>query len=330
MPETNARMDALTPRIAGIAYALPARSVTVRELDGRGQLESRPELLEEFGFAQVCVATTETPYEMALQAAGQLLDRNGIDPESIGLLIYGGPQGPTAFTTAPAPDVSAASHRTLARFAFPGTKLQHDLGLTGASTFGLDQLACTTLFTSIRVARALCLAEGIDRALCVVSEFFPADAGREALFNCSSDAGVAVLVERTGGPNRIVASAHVTKGYYWDPQARRDEIAAAYFPTAKHVIERTLADAGWSRSDVDWVIPHNVSERSWQILLGLTGLTAARIWSRNIARVGHTLAGDNFINLADALDSGAVEPGQRLLLFSFGYGAHWTGLAVEA
>ena len=30
------------------------------------------------------------------------------------------------------------------------------------------------------------------------------------------------------------------------------------------------------------------------------------------------------------LDSGAVRPGERLLLFSYGYGAHWTALAVEA
>jgi 3-hydroxy-3-methylglutaryl CoA synthase len=46
--------------------------------------------------------------------------------------------------------------------------------------------------------------------------------------------------------------------------------------------------------------------------------------------VGHTLAGDNFINLRDALDAEAVHRGDRLLLFSYGYGAHWTGLAVEA
>ena len=81
---------------------------------------------------------------------------------------------------------------------------------------------------------------------------------------------------------------------------------------------------------MDWVIPHNVSLRSWEILLGLLGLPRAQLWSRNIARDGHTLAGDNFINLRDALDSGAVREGDRMLLFSYGYGAHWTGLALEA
>lgn len=318
------------PRVAGIAYAFPDQTLSVRDLHDAGLVQSSPELLEEFGFRQVRVARCETPYELAVEAATRLLRRLDVDPESIGLLIHCGPQGPTAFTTAPSADESSASHRTTARFRYPGTRLQHQLGLTRASAFGLDQLACTTLFTSVRVARALCLAEGIERALCVASEFYPADAGREAIFNCTSDAAVAVLLERSGEGNRIVSAAHVTKGYYWDPDLLRDQVIASYFPTAKHVIERTLADAGWSQGDVDWVIPHNVSERSWRILMGLTGLAGARLWTENIGRVGHTLAGDNFINLQDALDSGAIRSGQRLLLFSYGYGAHWTGLTIEA
>ena len=92
----------------------------------------------------------------------------------------------------------------------------------------------------------------------------------------------------------------------------------------------TLGSAGWSPNDVTWVMPHNVSVRSWEILLGLTGIPRERLWSRNVARIGHTLAGDNFINLRDAMDDGSVCPGDRLLLFSYGYGAHWTALAVEA
>ncbi|MGH7730312.1 MAG: hypothetical protein ACRENJ_03590 [Candidatus Eiseniibacteriota bacterium] len=33
--------------------------------------------------------------------------------------------------------------------------------------------------------------------------------------------------------------------------------------------------------------------------------------------------------MRDALDEGAVRPGDRVILFSYGYGAHWTALAVE-
>jgi 3-oxoacyl-[acyl-carrier-protein] synthase-3 len=323
-------VSAAVPGVSAITYALPEHAPTVRELDAAGLICSRPSLLEDFGFHTIRVARFETPYALALEAAHELLEKYDVDPESIGLLVYGGAQGPTAFSTAPSMEESSASHRTTARFRYPGTRLQHELGLTRASTFGVDQLACTTLFASVRVARAMCLAEGIDRVLCVASEFFPADAGREAIYNCTSDGAVAVLVERAGSSNRLLAGTHVTKGYYWDPGALEDQVVASYFPTAKHVIEQTVVRAGWTLADVDWVIPHNVSVRSWEILMSLAGLQGARLWSRNIGAIGHTLAGDNFINLRDALDADAVRRGDRLLLFSYGYGAHWTGLALEA
>ena len=139
----------------------------------------------------------------------------------------------------------------------------------------------------------------------------------------------ALLVERGSERNRVRASTQVTKGFYWDAPDLKNEIVASYFPTSKHVIELTLERAEWTEEEVDWVIPHNVSRRSWEILLRLVGLPAERLFDRNIPRDGHTLAGENFINLADALAGGEARPGHKLLLFSYGYGAHWCGLALE-
>ncbi|HEX6587994.1 MAG TPA: 3-oxoacyl-[acyl-carrier-protein] synthase III C-terminal domain-containing protein [Longimicrobiales bacterium] len=316
--------------IRSIAYAFPSSTPSVRELAEAGLLASEPELLEGFGFGRIHAACDETPYELAALAAGRALDRAGVDPASIDVLIHGGIDGATAFVPSPSAADSRAAHRTTARFRYPATRLQHELGLERAQVLGVGQLACTTLFGAVRLARALILSEGVRRVLCVAADFFPADAGREAIYNCTSDAAVAVLVERGGDRRALRSVHHVTKGYYWDPDALRNEMVAAYFPTARHVIERAVADAGWSIGDVDWVMPHNVGERSWRILASLSGLGDARVWTDNIARDGHTLAGDNFINLADALDAGALADGQRVLLFSFGYGAHWTAIALEA
>jgi 3-oxoacyl-[acyl-carrier-protein] synthase III len=227
------------------------RSVAALAADGK--LESEPELLERFGFGTVHVATAESPYDLAVRAAGDLLSAHAIDPDSVDAIVYGGT--PSCMAFAP---------------------------------------------------------------------------GREAIYNCTSDAACAVLVDGDGDRNRLGAAVTVTKGYYWDHDALRDQVVASYFPTAKRVIEQTVRAAGWQPGDVDWVIPHNVSRRSWELLLGLTPLPKARLWSANIARYGHTLAGDNFINLHDALTTGAVSPGERLLLFAYGFGAHWTALAVEA
>ena len=318
------------PAIAGISYVFPAGSRSVRELAGEAQLTSSADTLESFGFGRVHVADAESPYDLALTAARQVLAETAVDPETVGLIIYGGAPGSMSF--APATDSEAAARGlcTMSRFKYPATRLQYDLDLPNAWTFAVDQLACTTLLAAARLARSLCLTEGIERALCVSSEFFPANAGREAIFNCTSDAACAVLIERDGERNRLVSATNVTKGYYWDVDTLRDEIVASYFPTARHVLLRTIADAGWSPADVDWIIPHNVSMKSWEILSSLVRLPKARLFSENIVRHGHTLAGDNFINYRDALDGGCIKPGQRVVMFSYGFGAHWTGVAVEA
>lgn len=315
--------------ILGVTYAFPTGSRTVDELAVAGQLRSEPSVLRGFGFGRVHVAEGESPYGLGMEAARSLLDELDIDRDSVGLLIYSGASSGAAFLPGAAGQ-GRCPVRTSERFRFPSTRLQYDLGLGNASVIALDQHACTGLFAAIRVARSLCATEGIDRALCVSTDFFPAEAGREAIFNCTSDAACAVLVGQDAGRNRIVASRHVTKGYYWDGDGMHDEIVGSYFPTARSVIQNTLDDAGWRPDEVDWVIPHNVSLRSWEILLGLSGLSRARLWSRNIPRDGHTLAGDNFINLRDALQTGSVRGGERLLLFSYGYGAHWTAIAMEA
>jgi len=312
--------------LSRIAYAFPRGRATLAELAARGQLSTAPDTLGRFGFEQVRVAIDETPYGLALDAARTVLER--VDPESIDLLLWAGMPSAAAFQAPGARGRSVLG--TLDRFKFPGTRLQSELGLLRASTFSVGELACASLFGALRVARSLIASEGLRRVLCVASEFFPEEAGREALFNCTSDAACALLLDAGAERNRIVAQAQVTKGYYWDCEGSREEIVASYFPTARHVVTEVLEQAGWAPRDVTWVVPHNVSLRSWEVLLGLLRLPRARLFERNIARNGHTLVGDNFINLADAIESGDIRPGDRLLLFSYGFGAHWSALAMEA
>jgi 3-oxoacyl-[acyl-carrier-protein] synthase-3 len=318
------------PGISAISYAMPAVSRSVRELAAAGALDSDAALLERFGFERVGVAVEETPYDLALAAASDLMREHNIDPASIDLLLYGGAPGAIAFAKPRDAVATASALCDARRFEFPGTRLQYDLGLDNAAVLGLDQLSCTTILGAVRLARSLCIAEGLRRVLCVSSEFYPAAAGREAISNCTSDAACAVLVERGATRNRIAGGVTVTKGFYWGASSMRDEVIASYFPTATHVIRRTIADAGWRPEDVNWVMPHNVSATSWEILFRLAALPKAKLWTSNIARIGHTLSGDNFINLRDALDAGSVRAGDKVLVFAYGYGAHWTGLALEA
>lgn len=113
-----------SPAIAGISYVFPAESRTVRQMSGDGLLRSSPETLEAFGFDRVHVARTESPYDLALRASQKLLVENSIDPESIGVVIYGGTPGPMAFSAATDSARGAAGLCTSKRFMYPVARLR--------------------------------------------------------------------------------------------------------------------------------------------------------------------------------------------------------------
>lgn len=293
----------------------------LEELAARGQLETPAGVLREFGFESAHISDVPGD-ELALLALQRLVTQYAIDPESIDALYFAGaiPQ----------------SHRVatggrLQDFSYPVARLQYECGLTNATTAAVGQAGCTGLMAAIDFAVAQLHANHEwRRIVCVSADVLPPDARREIIVNVISDGACAVLVERDADRNRILATRRVSKGYYWDATERNNEIIAAYFPTARNVVRDILASLRLAPADVALVIPHNVSRRSWDILLPLIGLPADRLFADNIGRRGHVIAADNYINLKDATDAGRVRQGDRLLLFNFGFGAAWAATVLEA
>jgi 3-oxoacyl-[acyl-carrier-protein] synthase-3 len=186
------------------------------------------------------------------------------------------------------------------------------------------------MFGALRVARGLLAAEPELRSvLCVCANRLPAGAPREIVYNVIADGAGAALVTRDPPTNRVLDSYHVTKGAYWDEVALRNELLAGYFPTSQAVIREALKRAGLGVDEVDWIVPHNVSLRSWEILLGSLRIPMSKLYAANIGRRGHNIAADHIVNLADMEAEGLLQAGQRLLLFNFGFGAHWSTIILE-
>lgn len=305
--------------IAGIEYALPDRDASLEELAAIGRLRTPVEVLRQFGFDRAWIAGAEGPL-LAERAVARLLEQTDVDPGSIDALFYAGAT----------PAAHALGGGPLAGFCYPASKLQYELGLVNARVVGLSQTGCLGLMSAISLGQAL-LASGAapHRVLCVSLDVLAADSPREILFNVVSDGACAVLLERGEGPNRIIAGRQVTKGYYWNCDALANEIVAAYFPTARALILDTLAAENLTPDDVALVVPHNVSLRSWEILIQLTGLRRDRLYADNIPTRGHVIAADNLMNLRDAQAAGRLQPGDRALLFNFGFGASWACLLLE-
>lgn len=318
--------------IAGVTYRLPSTALLLDELHAKGSLRSAPDMLADFGFRQVYVAESESALELAMGAVGDLLEETGVDPEEIGVVLYAGALASSSTLAADSSPDGAAFHvsNVMDLFQYPVSRIQAEFGLTRATAVGVDQQACASLFSAIRIGRDMLVAEpDLRAALCVAADRFPTHAPREMIYNVISDAACAALLRKDWPHDRIIACGHITKGAFWNISEMENEIIAAYFPTARTVIHETLGRAGLELDDIDWIVPHNVSLRSWEILLGLLGLPREKLFSDNIARVGHTIASDNLLNLRDLLDSRRVRDGDRLLLFTFGFGLHWSCMVVE-
>lgn len=326
------RSDAAPVRIAGVAYRLPDTVVDLEELHARGKLESAPGTLAAFGFRRAHLAERESHVEMAFRAVDDLLRETDAQADEIGLVLYASALASSStLVSDPAPD-GAAFHlpEVTDFFAYPVSQIQAEFGLTRATALGVNQQACASLFSAIRIGRSMLLAEPeLGAVLCVAADRFPPHVPREMTYNIVSDGASAALLRRGWSHDRILACGHVTKGALWDAAGMENEIIAAYFPTARTVILETLCQAGLGMDDIAWIVPHNVSLRSWEILLGLLEFPREKLFADNIARVGHTIASDVLLNLRDLLDSGRVRDGDRLLLFTFGYGLNWSCIVVE-
>ena len=310
--------------IRAIGYRLGSAEAMLEDLDAAGLLTSSPELLRSFGFERVHVAESdEERADLARLTAADLLREHDVDPLDVDVLIlFGGlPVDPAQ---------NDGGGELIGRFRYPAGRLQHELGLSRAVAFAIGQQGCAAMLTAVRVARSLLLAGDARNVLCVGVDVIPPGAKREVVYNVLSDGACALLVSRPWERLRPVAFRHVTKGYYWDSPARRDEIVAAYFPTARNVVREAVTAAGLTLHDLSLVVPDNVSARSWRILLDLLDVPEERAFLGNAARKGHSISADLAVNLKDALRDRPLRPEAPVALFTFGFGANWSAAVLRA
>ena len=310
----------MSPGIGAIEYVLPAGSFSLHELADAELLVSSLNQLQDFGFDR-CYISNEPAGELALRAAAALIKNADVEPDSIDLLLY---------ASALSQNHQLATENSLSGFNYPAAKIQYELGLTRANVAGISQAGCTGLNYAIKFASDFLHAnDNANRILCVSADVLPKGSKREIFYNVISDGACALLVERRTEGNQIIAQRSITKGYYWDCISRKNEIMAAYFPTAKNLFHELLRAAECEPKDLRLVLPHNVSLRSWEILLDLIGLRKDQLFAENIPKKGHVIGADNWINLKDATTSGVLKPGDKLLAFNFGFGANWTATLIE-
>ncbi len=309
--------------VSQFAYALGGTKHGVEESAGAGRTinPAAAFLQSGFRFHHVC-GEGETAYDLARAAVGAMGDRLG----EIDAILYATciPANANLGTPERFAETSDVKHL----MDFPASRLQADLGLDRAFVVGLAQQACTSMLGSLRMAHGLLATDpSIGRVLCVSADRFPPGARYEQAYSLISDGAAACVVSREPAAYRLLAAHQITNGAM--VLADDDETVGSYFAYTHRLVTELLAKAGLTAADVDWVVPQNTDRKAWRILSRLLQIPADRISCESLPDVAHVISGDNIINLAYLHDSGAVRPGERLLLTMAGYGMNWQGVLLE-
>jgi 3-oxoacyl-[acyl-carrier-protein] synthase-3 len=272
------------------------------------------------------VSEGETCCDLAEAAARRALDAAGLQPSDIDLIIV-------ATTT---PD----------QF-FPSTAclLQQRLGVHGCPAFDL-QAVCTGFVYAVGVADKFIRTGSAKRALVVGAETLSRilnweDRGTCVLFG---DGAGAVILEASDEPGILSTHLHAD-GAYKDllqvpgglgnghPDARfmemkGNEVFRVAVTTLGRIVDETLDAAGLTKSDIDWLIPHQANIRIIQATARKLDLPMERVVV-TVADHGNTSAASIPLAFDQAVRDGRIRRGELLLMEAFGGGFTWGSVLVR-
>jgi 3-oxoacyl-[acyl-carrier-protein] synthase-3 len=88
------------------------------------------------------------------------------------------------------------------------------------------------------------------------------------------------------------------------------------------------AEAGWSLEDVNLVVPHQANLRIIEAVAKRLNVPLDRVVI-NIDRYGNTSGASIPIALAEAVETGRLRQGDRVVCIAFGSGVVWGGIALR-
>jgi 3-oxoacyl-[acyl-carrier-protein] synthase III len=314
--------------ITGWGMAVPQRVVTNDELSQR--MDTSDEWIRtRTGIAARHIAGPgEHTSALGAAAGRRALERAGRAPATIDTVIVA-----TCTPDQPFPATAAF--------------VQAELGCTRAAAFDLVA-ACSGFVYGISVASSLISSGMSRRVLLVAAEVFSNlinwnDRATAVLFG---DGAAALVLEATDEPFGLLATQLGADGGLADlmtaeaggtrcPLTPELQAAGAHLfqmngrEVFRHAVREmsdvslaVLAQAGYSLTDVDLVVPHQANVRIIEAIARRLEVPLER-FVINLDRYGNTSAASIPLALCEAADDGRLQPGMLVLVTAFGGGVTW-------
>jgi 3-oxoacyl-[acyl-carrier-protein] synthase III len=319
-------------RITGTGSYLPPRRLAnadlVAELAAKGVETSDDWIVERTGIrARHFAAPDVCSSDLAFEAAKSALVAAKVSATDIDLIIV-------ATST---PDM-----------VFPSTAciLQNKLGANGGAAFDV-QAVCSGFVYALAIADSMIQTGAANKALVIGAEVFSrildfTDRTTCVLFG---DGAGAVVLEASATPGILASDLHadgkhvgilcvpgtVSGGQILgDPVLKMD--GQAVFKLAVGVLEQaartTLAKAGKTETDIDWLIPHQANIRIMQSTAKKLKLPMEKVMV-TVDQHGNTSAASIPLALDAGVRSGKIKPGQLLMLEGVGGGFTWGAVLLN-
>ncbi|MCL5059098.1 MAG: ketoacyl-ACP synthase III [Candidatus Thermoplasmatota archaeon] len=308
-------------RILGTGGYLPARILTNADLEKRVDTNDQW-IVERTGIRERHIAADgEFTSDLATQAARAALDAAGLAPDDIDLLLV-------ATTT---PDL-----------VFPSTAciVQSKLGMTnGRPAFDL-QAVCSGFVYALSVADQFIKTGAAKRVLVIGAETLSRITDWNDRGNCIlwGDGAGAVVLGASSEPGIIATHLHADGRHKEllrtttgpssganEPALMRMEGNAVFkmaVNTLDRIVDETLEANGLSKSDIDWLVPHQANIRIISATAKKLGMSMDHVVT-TVAGHGNTSAASVPLAFDVAVRDGRIQRGQTVLMEAFGGGFTW-------
>ncbi len=279
-------------------------------------------------------APDETTVDMALKASQAALGQAGIEPEELDLIIL-------ATST---PDYLCPAAASI---------LQDRLGARNVPSFDL-MAGCPGWLYGLVTATQFIQTGSMERVLVVGAEKISSALNWDDRTTCVmfGDGAGAVVLEPSMTPTGVLSFELGTDGSGWDALMVRgggtakpfsqevldnkenllamDGKRVARFAVRKmsRSIQRVIQQSGLPVDAIDLMIPHQSNLRLIEMIAKRLRFDMDKVMV-NLDRYGNTSAAALPIALAEAVEQGKLQEGNRLVLMSFGAGLSWASVVVH-